>query len=116
MSVRIRLTRVGRKNRPHFRIAVFDSRTRRDGRYLENIGHYDPLVQDKKTKVRIDLARLTEWIGKGALPTPSVSQLLKHCGVKVPSAPKTAKPKAEGKPAAKPAAAKPAAAKPAPKK
>jgi small subunit ribosomal protein S16 len=112
MSVRIRLTRIGRKNRPHFRIAVFDSQTRRDGRYLENLGHYDPLVQDKKTKVQIDSVRLADWIGRGALPTPAVAQLLKHCGVKVPTAPKTAKPKAD----AKPKAAKPAAAKPAPKK
>src|SRR5688572_5362472 len=110
MSVRIRLSRVGRKNRPHFRIAVFDSETRRDGRYLENIGHYDPLVHDPKTKVQIDQARLTDWINRGALPTPSVAQLLKHCGIKVPHAPKTAKPKpaAEKKPAAPAAAKKPA--------
>ncbi|NUN48013.1 MAG: 30S ribosomal protein S16 [Candidatus Brocadiae bacterium] len=107
MSVRIRLSRFGRKNRPHYRIAVFDSETRRDGRYLELLGHYDPLITDPKTKVKLNTERLTAWVNKGALATPAVAQLLKHCRIAVPKAPKTAAPKAkEPKPAKKPAAAK----------
>ncbi|MBI2920378.1 MAG: 30S ribosomal protein S16 [Planctomycetes bacterium] len=110
MAVRIRLTRFGRKNRPHYRIAVFDGETRRDGRYLEHLGAYDPYVHDPKAKVKVDQERLTAWIHKGAMATPALSQLFKHCGLKMPVAPKTAapKPKAEKKPAP--------AKKPAPKK
>lgn len=55
MAVRIRMTRYGKKNRPFFRIAVFDSRTRRDGRYLENLGLFDPLAQDVKKKLTINV-------------------------------------------------------------
>jgi small subunit ribosomal protein S16 len=110
MAVRIRLTRFGRKNRPHYRIAVFHSETRRDGRYIELLGAYDPYVHEPKDKVKVDTALLTAWVNKGALATPAVAQLFRHCGIKMPVAPKTAKPKAEKKPAAK------AAAKAAPKK
>lgn len=97
MAVRIRLTRYGKKNRPFFRIAVYDSRTRRDGRYLESLGLFDPIVQDVKKKVTINVDRLHHWIGQGALPTPKVEKLLEHCGVPL----KVARPAA--KPAAKPA-------------
>lgn len=112
MAVRIRLSRCGRKNRPHFRIAVYDSTTRRDGRYIDLLGHYDPLVHDPKSKVKIEADRLAAWVNKGALATPAVAELFRHCGLKMPVAPKTAKPKAAEKPKA---AAKPAA-KAAPKK
>jgi small subunit ribosomal protein S16 len=105
MAVRIRLSRVGRKNRPHYRIAVFDAETRRDGRYIELLGTYDPLIHDPKMKVKVAADRMTSWINNGALATPAVAQLFKHCGLKMPVAPKTAKPKApEAKKAAKPAA------------
>jgi small subunit ribosomal protein S16 len=106
MAVRIRLTRYGKKNRPFFRLAVFDARTRRDGRYLENLGIFDPLVQDEKKKLVIDVARLHHWTGHGALPTPKVEKLLRHCGIpvraEVKDAPKPAA-KAPAKPSAKPA-------------
>ena len=59
MAVRIRLSRCGRKNRPHYRIAVYDSNTRRDGRYLELLGHYDPLTHDPKAKIKLEAERLT---------------------------------------------------------
>ncbi len=105
MAVRIRLSRCGRKNRPHYRIAVYDAQTRRDGRYIDLLGSYDPLVHDPKAKLKVATDRLTHWVGKGALATPAVAQLFRHCGLKMPAAPKTAKPKAEtAKPAAKPAA------------
>lgn len=80
MSVRIRLTRTGRKNEPGWRIAVFDSRTRRDGRYLEKLGTYDPLAKKAEAKVKLDQARYDHWVSKGALPSDSLERLLKHCG------------------------------------
>ncbi|MEK7466500.1 MAG: 30S ribosomal protein S16 [Planctomycetota bacterium] len=112
MAVRIRLSRCGRKNRPHYRIAVYDAQTRRDGRYIDLLGSYDPYIHDPKAKVKVATDRMTSWINKGALATPAVAQLFRHCGLKMPVAPKTAKPKA---PEAKKPAAKPAA-KAAPKK
>jgi small subunit ribosomal protein S16 len=101
MAVRIRLTRYGKKNRPFFRIAVFDSRTRRDGRYLENLGIFDPLTADVKKKVTIDVERLQHWIRNGALPTPKAGKLLDHCGIPLKSA-MSAAPAPAQKPAAKP--------------
>jgi small subunit ribosomal protein S16 len=80
MSVRIRLTAAGRKNEKYWRIAVFDSRTRRDGAYLENLGTYNPREAKPEAKVKIDLDRYKAWLSKGALPTDSVGRLLKHVG------------------------------------
>jgi small subunit ribosomal protein S16 len=80
MAVRIRLTRTGRKNEPHWRIAVFDSRTRRDGRYLENLGVYEPGEKKAENKVKLDQERYDHWVSKGALPTDSLERILKHCG------------------------------------
>ncbi len=79
MAVRIRLTRTGRKNLALWRIAVFDKHTRRDGKYLEMLGTYDPsLTPDKK--VRIDQARYDHWVKNGALPSESLARILKHAG------------------------------------
>ena len=80
MAVRIRLTRTGRKNDPHWRIAVFDSRTRRDGKYLEMIGLYEPKAKKADLKVKLDQERYQHWVSKGALPSDSLERLLKHCG------------------------------------
>jgi small subunit ribosomal protein S16 len=80
MAVRIRLTRTGRKNDPSWRIAVFDSRTRRDGRYLENLGTYDPAARKAEEKVKIDLERYNHWVTNGALPSESLERILKHTG------------------------------------
>jgi small subunit ribosomal protein S16 len=80
MAVRIRLTRTGRKNLPFWRIAVFDARTRRDGKYLENLGTYDPRAPKPEEKVKIDLDRYAHWVSKGALPSESLERLLKHTG------------------------------------
>ena len=78
MAVRIRLTRTGRKNCPSYRIAVFDSKTSRDGKYIENLGSYDPKKKDVTQKVVIKIDRLKNWISNGAKMTPSVESLLKH--------------------------------------
>jgi len=80
MSVRIRLTRTGKKNEAYWRIAVFDSRTRRDGRYLENLGVYDPSVKKAEEKVKLNLERYKHWVQQGALPTDSLARILKHSG------------------------------------
>lgn len=78
MAVRIRLTRVGRKNLPFWRIAVFDSRTRRDGTFLENLGTYDPRKSKPEEKVKIDLDRYEHWVSRGAVPTENLERLLRH--------------------------------------
>ncbi len=80
MSVRIRLSRTGRKNDPYWRIAVFDSRTRRDGRYLENLGTYDPRAKDPGNKVKLEVERYQHWVSRGALPSESLARLLTHTG------------------------------------
>ncbi len=85
MSVRIRLTRVGRKGVPLWRIAVFDKHTRRDGRYLEMLGTYDPRETPDK-KIQIDKARYDHWIKNGALPSESLDRILKHTAA-VPATP-----------------------------
>ncbi len=80
MAVRIRLSRVGRKHLPKWRIAVFDGRTRRDGRYLENLGSYDPHEKPEQ-KVQLNVERYKHWLGVGALPSESLDRILKHTGV-----------------------------------
>lgn len=80
MSVRIRLSRVGRKHESHWRIAVFDGQTRRDGRYLENLGTYDP-HQEPKAKVKLNVERYKHWVDHGAKPSESLERILKHTGI-----------------------------------
>ena len=73
--VKIRLRRMGAKKAPYYRIVVADSRSPRDGRFIEEIGTYDPLSESEKLKV--DLERAKYWIANGAQPTDTVSGLLK---------------------------------------
>ncbi len=75
MPVKIRLARGGRKKRPFYRIVVASSEAPRDGRFIENIGTYDPLPVD--AKVQIDSDRLQYWLGEGAEPTDTVRSLIK---------------------------------------
>jgi len=79
MAVRIRLTRLGRKKKPFYRIIVADSENKRDGKFLEVIGTYDPL-QDPAV-ITIDDAKLQDWMGRGALPTTTVKSLIKKAQV-----------------------------------
>ena len=74
--VKIRLTRGGAKKRPFYQIVVADIRAKRDGRYIERIGFYNPAAIGGEEKVRVDLARAEHWIGLGAQPTERVAQLL----------------------------------------
>lgn len=82
MSVKIRMTRIGRRHRPFFRINAIDSRAPRDGRILEKLGHYDPILKDVDKQVVIDLERVKFWLDKGAVPSDSVSEILLKLGVK----------------------------------
>jgi small subunit ribosomal protein S16 len=75
MSVRVRLTRVGSKKNPIWRVVVTDQRSPRDGRFIEAIGHYNP--QTEPSTIRIDQERLQHWLARGAQPTGSVKQLVK---------------------------------------
>ena len=75
MAVRIRLRRVGTKNVPAYRIVVADGRSPRDGRFIENIGTYNP--QKAENNFRVDLERAKYWVSKGAQPSNTVRSLLK---------------------------------------
>ena len=75
MAVKIRLTRMGKKKNPFYRIVVADERTRRDGAPIEEIGYYDPMTNP--ATVKIDADKATKWINNGAQPTDTVRSLLK---------------------------------------
>ncbi|MGC9195197.1 MAG: 30S ribosomal protein S16 [Syntrophobacteraceae bacterium] len=75
MAVKIRLARGGRKKRPFYRIVVASSEAPRDGRFIENIGTYNPLPAE--TDVKINSERLQYWLGQGAQPTDTVAGLIK---------------------------------------
>lgn len=77
--VRIRLTRMGKKKQPFYRIVVVDQRKRRDGAYIESLGYYDP-VKDPYI-LNLDVEKATEWILKGAQPSETVRNLLSKAGV-----------------------------------
>jgi small subunit ribosomal protein S16 len=79
MAVKIRLARHGSKRAPFYRIVVADSRSPRDGRFIERIGSYDPRHQP--SKVEVDSEKAREWLGKGAQPTDQVRNLLRISGV-----------------------------------
>ena len=82
MSTKIRLARGGSKKRPFYRVVVADSRMPRDGRYIEKIGTYNPLLpKDSEERVKIDLDRVKYWLGEGAQVTDRVSRFLEAAGV-----------------------------------
>ena len=84
MAVRMRLKRMGRKNLPFFRLCVFDARTRRDGRAIEELGHYDPMVRNKEARTVLNVDRIRYWLSVGAQPSEKVQVLLNKHGVKKP--------------------------------
>ena len=79
MAVKIRLRRMGAKKAPFYLVVVADSRYPRDGRFIEEIGYYDPTQEP--AIVKIDMDKANEWIKKGAQPTDTVRALLKTCGI-----------------------------------
>lgn len=109
MATKIRLARGGSKKRPHYSIVLSDSRMPRDGRFLEKLGVYDPmLAKDDENRVKMNLDRIKELLAQGAQPTDRVARFLESAGVlakKVRSNPKAAVPgKAMAERAAKKAA------------
>ena len=75
--VSIRLSRAGAKKRPFYHLVVTDSRNRRDGRYIERVGFFNPVSSGAEVSLRIDLDRIDFWLGRGAQPSDRVSSLLK---------------------------------------
>ncbi|HUV40867.1 MAG TPA: 30S ribosomal protein S16 [Sedimentisphaerales bacterium] len=82
MAVKLRLTRMGRRHRPFFRLNAVESRTPRDGKVLEKLGHYDPIEKDKDKQLVLNLERIKYWLNEGAIPTDTVSQMLVRKGIK----------------------------------
>jgi small subunit ribosomal protein S16 len=81
MAMKIRLARGGSKKRPHYSIVAAESRAARDGRFLEKLGTYDPLLpKDDANRVKMDLERIRHWIAQGALPTDRVARMLEAAG------------------------------------
>ena len=83
MAVKIRMTRMGRRHRPFFRINAVDSRTPRDGRILEKLGHYDPLEKDKDKQIVLNTERAQYWLDQGAVPSETVAEIMVKSGMKV---------------------------------
>lgn len=81
MALKIRLARAGSKKRPYYHIVVADVRAPRDGRFIESIGSWNPLLGKDAERVKIDQERVQHWIGKGALPTDRVLRFLDQAGM-----------------------------------
>ena len=79
MAVKIRLRRMGQKKAPFYRVVVADSRSPRDGRFIEEIGYYNPLTEP--VEVKINEEKATEWLKKGAQPTDVVKRLFDNAGL-----------------------------------
>ena len=77
MAVRIRMKMMGRKHRPYFRIVAIDSRQPRDGRVIEELGTYDPMIKNTDERVRLKPDRIKYWMSVGALPSEKVAVLVK---------------------------------------
>ena len=82
MAMKIRLARGGSKKRPHYAIVAADSRMPRDGRFIEKLGTYNPLLaKDSEERVKMDVERVKHWLDHGAQPTDRVSRMLEAAGV-----------------------------------
>jgi len=82
--VKIRLTRLGSKRNPHYRVVVVDSRKKRSADYIEQIGTYDPRNTTEQP-LKLDAERATHWLAEGAQPTDTVVRLLQKAGIEVPN-------------------------------
>ncbi|MGF7008179.1 30S ribosomal protein S16 [Aminobacter sp. BE322] len=81
MSLKIRLARAGSKKRPYYHIVVADARSPRDGRFIESIGAWNPLLPKDGDRVKLDADRAKHWLSNGALPTDRVARFLDEAGV-----------------------------------
>lgn len=84
MAVKIRMTRMGRRHRPFFRINAVESKTPRDGRILEKLGHYDPLEKNDDKQIIINKERIEFWIGQGAVASDTCAQIFKKYDIVCP--------------------------------
>lgn len=110
MSVKIRLARGGTKKRPFYAIVIADSRSPRDGRFIERVGSYDPMLKtDRPQRVVLNTERIKYWLSVGATPTDRVARFLGHAGLApmpaIRETPKKSAPKAKAQERAKAAAA-----------
>lgn len=107
MAMKIRLARGGSKKRPFYSIVASDSRMPRDGRFIEKLGTYNPLLpKDSEDRIKMDLERVQYWLGQGAQPTDRIARFLEVAGVKEKSARNNPKKAAPGKKAQERAAEK----------
>src|ERR1700719_1566345 len=82
MPLKIRLARAGTKKRPYYHVVIADSRAPRDGRFIERLGHFNPLLaKDAKDRLKLDLEKIKAWIAKGATPTDRVLRVLDEAGL-----------------------------------
>ena len=82
MGLKIRLARAGAKKRPYYHIVIADSRSPRDGRFIERVGSYNPMLPaEHADRIRLVGERITHWISEGALPTERVAKFLGHAGL-----------------------------------
>jgi small subunit ribosomal protein S16 len=81
MALKIRLARAGSKKRPYYHIVVADVRSPRDGRFIEALGSWNPLLPNEDDRVKLDAERVQHWLGNGALPTDRVLRFLDKAGV-----------------------------------
>jgi small subunit ribosomal protein S16 len=82
MAVKLRMTRMGRRNRPYFRIIAIDSRNPRDGKIIEKLGHYDPIEKDLSKQIVLNMERVKYWLDNGAIPSDTVAEILLKLGIK----------------------------------
>ena len=110
MGLKIRLARAGAKKRPYYHIVVADSRSPRDGRFIEKLGSYNPMLpQEHAERIRLQSERILHWVKQGALPTDRVAKFLGHAGLApmpvYPEQPVQSAPKKKAQERAKAAAA-----------
>lgn len=82
MSLKIRMARAGTKKRPFYHIVVADSRSPRDGRFIERLGYFNPLLPKEKTeRLKLDLEKVKSWLAKGATPSDRIMRFLDEAGI-----------------------------------
>jgi len=81
VAVKIRLQRVGTKNRPFYRVVVVDERKKRDGSMIENLGQYQPIIKKEDVQFTVKEERVLDWLKKGAQPSVTIQNLLKKSGI-----------------------------------
>jgi small subunit ribosomal protein S16 len=82
MAVKLRLSRMGRRHRPFFRLNAIESRAPRDGTILEKLGHYDPIEKDAAKQLVLNKERIEFWLAQGAVPSDTVAEMLEKIGIK----------------------------------